>query len=133
MECLLTCAAVCTYMHNASEKLVVYPLHAQDLQKKYEEDTPLSCEWDVQVRDVIASPPPPHLIKPQLPGIGSISGVSGRDEDVDFFFSFVSFTDPGSVWRCDVATREVTKLFTTTLAEGLPTKNPLSLFLSALS
>lgn len=38
-----------------------------------------------------------------LPQMGSISGVSGRREDEDFFFGFSNYTTPGTIYRCDLA------------------------------
>ncbi|CAG9466649.1 unnamed protein product [Pedinophyceae sp. YPF-701] len=38
-----------------------------------------------------------------LPGIGAVQGFAGRREDADCFFKFVSFTEPGAIFRCDVA------------------------------
>ena len=35
-----------------------------------------------------------------LPGVGSVRGFSGRREDSEMFFSYSSFTDPGSTFRC---------------------------------
>ena len=35
-----------------------------------------------------------------LPGVGSVRGFSGRRQDSEMFFSFSSFTDPGSTFRC---------------------------------
>ena len=35
-----------------------------------------------------------------LPGVGSVRGFSGRREDSEMFFSYSSFTDPGSIFRC---------------------------------
>ena len=35
-----------------------------------------------------------------LPGVGSVRGFSGRREDGEIFFSYSSFTDPGSIFRC---------------------------------
>jgi prolyl oligopeptidase len=39
-----------------------------------------------------------------LPGIGTASGFDGDPGDPETFYSFTSFTDPGSIWRYDVAT-----------------------------
>ena len=35
-----------------------------------------------------------------LPGVGSVRGFSGRRVDSEMFFSYSSFTDPGSIFRC---------------------------------
>lgn len=34
-----------------------------------------------------------------LPGAGSVSEISGREEDDDFFYTFSSFTIPGTIYR----------------------------------
>ena len=40
----------------------------------------------------------------QLPGIGTAGGFSGKREDTYSFYSFTSFTDPGSIFKYDYAT-----------------------------
>jgi prolyl oligopeptidase len=37
-----------------------------------------------------------------LPGIGSVSGLTGRRRDPETFFGFSSFADPGTIYRHDV-------------------------------
>jgi prolyl oligopeptidase len=39
-----------------------------------------------------------------LPGIGTASGISGRKEDKEAFYTFTSFTDPGNIYRYDLTT-----------------------------
>ncbi len=39
-----------------------------------------------------------------LPGIGTVGSISGRDEDTEMFYNFVSFTTPASNLRHDLAT-----------------------------
>jgi prolyl oligopeptidase len=39
-----------------------------------------------------------------LPGIGTASGIGGRKEDKEAFFSFTSFTNPGEIYRYDLNT-----------------------------
>ncbi|MFG0284280.1 MAG: prolyl oligopeptidase family protein [Phycisphaerales bacterium JB039] len=39
----------------------------------------------------------------KLPGIGTASGFGGEADDPETFYSFSSFTDPGSIYRYDVA------------------------------
>jgi prolyl oligopeptidase len=39
-----------------------------------------------------------------LPGIGSIGSISGRRADRDFYYSYVSFLNPSTVFRHDLAT-----------------------------
>lgn len=41
-----------------------------------------------------------------LPGIGSTGGFGGRREDTETFYSFTSFTEPGAVYRLDLASGE---------------------------
>ncbi|CAN5529819.1 prolyl oligopeptidase family serine peptidase [soil metagenome] len=41
--------------------------------------------------------------KIDLPGIGSATGFSGEEKDTILFYSFTSFTTPGSVYRYDLA------------------------------
>jgi len=45
----------------------------------------------------------------ELPGIGTASGISGRKEDKEAFFSFVSFTNPGEIWHYDLTTAKSEK------------------------
>ena len=44
----------------------------------------------------------------ELPGIGSSYGFGGRREDTETFFGFTSYSNPGSVYRYDIATGEAT-------------------------
>lgn len=39
-----------------------------------------------------------------LPGIGTASGISGKADDTEAFYSFSSFTNPGEIYRYDIAT-----------------------------
>lgn len=39
----------------------------------------------------------------ELPGIGSVGGFSGTRKSKEMFFSFTSFTEPGSTYRVDMA------------------------------
>lgn len=38
-----------------------------------------------------------------LPGIGTASGISGRKEDQEAFYTFTSFTNPGEIFRYNLA------------------------------
>ena len=40
-----------------------------------------------------------------LPDLGSVSGFGGRRSDTETFYSFTSYTAPGSIYRYDVKTR----------------------------
>lgn len=42
-----------------------------------------------------------------LPGIGTVTGFSGRSDDLETFYTFSSFTTPGTVYRLDLADRRV--------------------------
>ena len=37
-----------------------------------------------------------------LPGVGTVAGVSGRQDDPEAFYAYVSFLQPGSIYRFDV-------------------------------
>ena len=39
-----------------------------------------------------------------LPGLGAVMGFGGRKEDKDVFYTFTSFTAPGTIYRYDIAT-----------------------------
>ncbi len=41
-----------------------------------------------------------------LPGIGTVAGFGGRSDDPETFFSFTSFTRPGTIYRYNVETGE---------------------------
>ncbi|HEY9847194.1 MAG TPA: hypothetical protein V6D03_13480, partial [Candidatus Caenarcaniphilales bacterium] len=43
-----------------------------------------------------------------LPGIGSVSGFSGKRDDTETFYSFTSFTSPTTIYRYDLLTGEST-------------------------
>jgi prolyl oligopeptidase len=45
-----------------------------------------------------------HVRDVELPGLGSVSGFGGRKDDSETFYSFTSYTVPGSIYRYDVAT-----------------------------
>jgi prolyl oligopeptidase len=44
----------------------------------------------------------------ELPGLGSVNGFSGKREDRETFYSFTSFTSPGTIFRYDLATGKST-------------------------
>ncbi|MDB6078410.1 MAG: family peptidase, partial [Akkermansiaceae bacterium] len=44
----------------------------------------------------------------ELPGIGSAGGFDGRKGETDTFYSYTSFTDPGAIYRYDLATGKST-------------------------
>ncbi|WP_234047463.1 prolyl oligopeptidase family serine peptidase [Luteolibacter pohnpeiensis] len=39
----------------------------------------------------------------ELPGIGTVGGFGGEMEDTQTFFAFTSFTNPGAIYRLDIA------------------------------
>jgi prolyl oligopeptidase len=45
-----------------------------------------------------------HVRDVELPGLGSAGGFGGRQGDPETFYSFTSYTVPGSIYRYDVAT-----------------------------
>ncbi len=40
----------------------------------------------------------------KLPGIGSASGIGGKKEDTETFYTYTSFTNPGEIYHYDVVT-----------------------------
>ena len=50
----------------------------------------------------------PPLGNIQLPGIGTVAGISGREDESVMFFAFTSFTYPTTIFRYDVATGKAT-------------------------
>jgi prolyl oligopeptidase len=49
-----------------------------------------------------------HVRNVELPGIGSAGGFAGKRNDAETFYSFTSYTVPGSIYRYDVATGKST-------------------------
>ena len=45
-----------------------------------------------------------------LPGPGAISGLGGRDDDTEVFYTFTSFNYPPTIFKYDVATQDVVGL-----------------------
>lgn len=54
-----------------------------------------------------------------LPGIGTVSGIGGRKEHTEAFYSFTSFTSPGEIYRYDLNTGK-SELFRKTEAKFNP-------------
>ena len=46
-----------------------------------------------------------------LPGIGTVAGLSGREDSPELFFGFTSYLTPGSVYRYDVRTGKLDTFF----------------------
>ncbi|HEX5220956.1 MAG TPA: prolyl oligopeptidase family serine peptidase [Verrucomicrobiae bacterium] len=42
----------------------------------------------------------------ELPGIGSVGGFGGKRKDTETFYSFTSFTTPGTIYRYDLVNRK---------------------------
>jgi prolyl oligopeptidase len=49
-----------------------------------------------------------HVRDVQLPGLGSVGGFGGRRDDAETFYSYTSYTVPGSIYRYDVKTGQST-------------------------
>jgi prolyl oligopeptidase len=49
-----------------------------------------------------------HVRDVTLPDLGSVSGFAGRRDDSETFYSFTSYTVPGSIYRYDVKTGQST-------------------------
>jgi hypothetical protein len=47
----------------------------------------------------------------QLPGIGTVSGFSGKKDDTLAFFSYTSFNTPGEIYKYDFTTNQTTLHF----------------------
>jgi len=45
-----------------------------------------------------------HQRDVELPGLGSVGGFGGHEDSTETFYSFTGFTDPGAIYRYDVAT-----------------------------
>ncbi|HON07710.1 MAG TPA: prolyl oligopeptidase family serine peptidase, partial [Verrucomicrobiota bacterium] len=43
----------------------------------------------------------------ELPGMGTVSGFTGKKEDTETFFMFTSFTTPGTIYRFDLMNRKI--------------------------
>jgi prolyl oligopeptidase len=49
-----------------------------------------------------------HVRDVALPGLGSVGGFGGRRDDNETFYSYTSYTVPGSIYRYDVKTGQAT-------------------------
>jgi prolyl oligopeptidase len=47
----------------------------------------------------------------KLPGLGTASGFNGKRKDTETFYSYVSFTEPATIYRYDLKTGQSTVLF----------------------
>jgi prolyl oligopeptidase len=68
----------------------------------------LICSYMKDARDQVirydADGKNPVEIK--LPGIGATSGFGGKEKDKEVFYAFTSFTEPGAIYRLDIASGE---------------------------
>ena len=69
---------LCHYLHDASSRVLVF-----DLKGKQTDEI-------------------------ELPGLGTVGGLGGRQDDTETFYAFSSFTTPASIYRYDIATGEST-------------------------
>ena len=51
----------------------------------------------------------------KLPGLGTASGFTGKRKDTETFYSFVSFTEPPTIYRYDIKTGQSSPLFRPTV------------------
>lgn len=56
-----------------------------------------------------------NLVEVKLPGLGTAWGFGGDKEDDHFFYSFTSFTIPGSIYKYDIETNTSEEFFETEL------------------
>ncbi|MFL6590397.1 MAG: prolyl oligopeptidase family serine peptidase [Chthoniobacterales bacterium] len=47
----------------------------------------------------------------KLPGLGTASGFNGKRKDTETFYSYVSFTEPATIYRYDIKSGQSTPLF----------------------
>ncbi len=74
----------CEYLKDARSEIVVHTLDANEISQLSTINSQLL----------------------QLPGIGSVGGFGGRAKDTHTFYSFTSFTEPGAIYRLDIAKGE---------------------------
>ena len=64
------------------------------------------------------STPAKKLSDIKMPGIGEVSLIEGTNSDTEFFFDFVSFTDPGSSFLVDMTNFSVKPVRKSLFAES---------------
>ena len=64
----------------------------------------VSTLHDVESRLTAFAPDGSSRADLALPGVGCVTGLSGRDDDPELFYGFSSFLAPESIMGCDVAT-----------------------------
>ncbi len=47
----------------------------------------------------------------KLPGLGTASGFGGKRKDTETFYSYVSYTEPATIYRYDIKTGQSAPLF----------------------
>lgn len=55
-----------------------------------------------------------------MPDIGSLSGISSKWNSDELFYSFTSFTDPGSSYRVNMTTFETKMVHKTIVSASIP-------------
>ena len=66
----------------------------------------------------VSSIPAQKLTNIELPDIGTIVNSVGKHNKEEFFFSFSSYTDPGSSYRVDMNTFKMEKIHKTKLRDS---------------
>lgn len=84
-----------SYMHNVQEIVNVYKIVPRTYKAKF-------------YREI------------DLPGIGSLGGISGSWDDEELFYGFSSFTDPGSSYRVNTTTFETKLIHKTKVSDSIP-------------
>ena len=72
---------ICSYLHDAHSVVKLFTADAETIPAKLIRELP-------------------------LPGLGSAGGFGGKRTDTETFYSFTSFTVPGTIYRLDLATGE---------------------------
>ena len=98
---------IATYLRDARTAVKLFDVNVEDNADLVERDAPPRVSDDPQsARGVTRSTD--ITVKPAgeltLPGIGTVSGFGGRAKDTHTFFSFASFTEPGAIFRMEIAT-----------------------------
>lgn len=84
-----------SYLENAHTKIKIYSIGGQNESATY-------------IRDL------------ELPDLGSVGGVSGYHDSDELFYSFSSFTDPGSQYKVNMTTFEQEQIRKTKLHSSCP-------------
>jgi prolyl oligopeptidase len=97
-------------VNDPSTKREVIPQAAQTLRSTSMVGGHLVASYLEDARSMVEvfSPAGERLREVELPGLGSAGGFGGEWDDPETFYTFTSFTVPGSIHRYDVATGEST-------------------------